>query len=118
MGVGSYHVTLPPSEGEYFRSQLNYNHSCLRFIKRGTASLCFRIKTPYTVLKAPQSAAVHIKITKIEYIVRWIDRGLEQKKKVITENNRTKSHIKYITCWLRYKKNPHKGIFQWTNHFK
>ena len=32
-GEGSNHVTLPPSEGEYFRSQLNYNNLCFRFYK-------------------------------------------------------------------------------------
>ena len=31
IGVGSNHVTIPLSEGEYFRSKLYYNNSCFPF---------------------------------------------------------------------------------------
>ena len=60
-GVGSDHVTLPPSEAEYFRTQLHYIKPCFRFHqynKRFPSIL--KLKKNYTIFKVQLAVTVDV----------------------------------------------------------
>ena len=56
-------MTLPPSEAEYFRTQLHYISSCFRFHQNGKRfPSILNLKKKHTIFKVQLTAAVNIKV--------------------------------------------------------
>ena len=113
-GIGSCHVTLPPSKGGYFRLQFHYNDLCLRFQQtRNSFPTILNSNIVYS-LKGTSIFCCQYKhhLHKVHY-ENWSSSVTKEEGKYLN-----KIPDKYTTCWLGYKKNPHKDRFQMTNHFR